>query len=363
LVEPKITTKSVINIQGKNIGSACPVYFIADIASNHDGDIDRAKDLIRLAKRAGADAAKFQHFAADTIVSDRGFKGLGKAKSHQAAWDRSVFEVYKAASIDRSWTDELKRCCNEEDIAFFTSPYSLDLVDHVDPFVPAYKIGSGDITWSAFIEYVAKKGKPLMLATGAANMDEVKNAVSLATAVNKEFVLMQCNTNYTGDPENFKYINLNVLKTYGKMYPGMILGLSDHTRGHATVLGAIALGAKVIEKHFTDDTHRIGPDHNFAVDPAGWREMVDRTRELESALGGCKKTIEDNEYESAVIQRRGVYLKHNVYAGQLLQRNDLIPLRPCPTDTVSVAYIDRLEGRVVNKDLLEGEALKWIHLK
>ncbi len=139
------------------IGDEFPTYFIADIAANHDGDLDRAKKLIRLAAENGANAAKFQHFEAETIVSDFGFKDLGAQQSHQAKWKKSVFDVYKDASLDLSWTPILKDECDKAGIDFFTSPYSYDLVDHVDEYVPAYKIGSGDITWHGIIEYIAKK--------------------------------------------------------------------------------------------------------------------------------------------------------------------------------------------------------------
>ena len=148
-----------------------------------------------------------------------------------------------------------------------TTPYDYAAVDGVDCYVPAYKIGSGDITWTQFIEYVAKKAKPVLLATGAANIEDVIRAVECVIGNNKDIVLMQCNTNYTGSFDNLKYVNLNVLKFYANLYPGMVLGLSDHTPGHTTVLGAIALGARVIEKHFTDDNDRIGPDHAFSMNP------------------------------------------------------------------------------------------------
>ena len=142
-------------IENKRISENSPVYFIADIAANHDGDIVRAKELIHMAKEAGADAAKFQHFRAEKIVSDYGFKSLGNQKSHQSIWKKSVFEVFKDASVSSQWTQELKDTCNKVGITFFTSPYDFELVDHIDPYVPAYKIGSGDITWIEMIEYLS----------------------------------------------------------------------------------------------------------------------------------------------------------------------------------------------------------------
>jgi sialic acid synthase SpsE len=357
------SVNSVINMQGRDVGGSNPTYFIADIAANHDGSLERAMQLIRLAKIAGADAAKFQHFQAETIVSDKGFQQLGAGSSHQASWDRSVFDVYRGASIDLSWTTSLKKCCDQEGIAFFTSPYSFEMVDHVDAHVPAYKVGSGDITWIELIEYIAAKLKPCLLATGASSLDDVVRAVDAVTRLNADIVLMQCNTNYTGSHENFKYIQLNVLQTFKQMYPGMILGLSDHTPGHSTVLGAVALGAKVIEKHFTDDVQRSGPDHKFSMDPNAWREMVERTRELELALGGGIKKVEENEKETVIVQRRGVCSRRRLYAGEIIQRTDLIPLRPILKDSISVTFIKDLVGKTVLRDINIGEALKWSDLK
>jgi len=152
-----MTSNNFINIAGRKIGRGQPTYFVADIAANHDGELQRAIDLIHLSAEAGADAAKFQHFKADTIVSDLGFKALGGQKSHQAKWKKSVFEVYQDASVDLDWTPHLKKSCDKAGIHFFTSPYAPDLVDAIDPYVPAYKIGSGDITWLEIIEYIAKK--------------------------------------------------------------------------------------------------------------------------------------------------------------------------------------------------------------
>ena len=172
----------------------------------------------------------------------------------------------------------------------------------IDPYVPAYKIGSGDITWIEMVEYIASKGKPYILASGASTIEDVLRAVNSGLALNSQICLMQCNTNYTASLENLKFIHLNVLKTYRKIFPNIILGLSDHTPGHATVLGAVALGAKMIEKHFTDDVTREGPDHKFSMDPKTWKEMVDRTRELENAIGNDIKRIEKNEKEISIIE-------------------------------------------------------------
>ena len=350
--------QTILEVQGRKIGENYPSYFIADIAANHDGDLERAKDLIYLAAEAGADAAKFQHFQAASIVSDHGFKSLKIQQSHQAKWKDSVFDVYKAASVNLDWTATLKDTCEKAGIPFFTTPYALDLVDYLDAYVPAYKIGSGDITWLEMIERVASKQKPYFLATGAATADEVDRAVCAALAINPQFALMQCNTNYTASLENFKHIQLNVLKSYRAMYPEMVLGLSDHTPGHATVLGAVALGARMIEKHFTDDVNRVGPDHAFSMDPRTWCEMVDRTRELEHALGNGIKKVEDNESQTVILQRRSIRLAHDMAPGAVIKAKDLEVLRPCPVDGLPPYRISEVVGKILRNKKSAGEHLK-----
>ncbi len=346
-----------LKIQGRTIGWNNPTYFIADIAANHDGELSRAVDLIYLAKEAGADAAKFQHFKADTIVSDVGFRAMGAQESHQATWEKSVFEVYQEASIDLDWTPLLKEACDKAGIAFFTSPYAVELVDHVDPYVPAYKIGSGDITWHEIIAHIAGKGKPYILASGASTMDEVVDAVELALEINPQLGLLQCNTNYTGSLENFRFVQLNVLESYRSMFPSLVLGLSDHTPGHATVLGAVALGARIIEKHFTDDTSRKGPDHGFSMDKRTWREMIDRTRELECALGNGIKRVENNEKKTVVLQRRALRLKHTILPGHAIKLSDLVALRPCPADAIPPSEITSVVGKCLREVKHAGDYL------
>jgi len=352
-----MTTDSSLEIEGIKIGPGHKTYFIADIAANHDGELNKAKDLIYLAAESGADAAKFQHFQAETIVSDKGFRDMGSKQSHQSSWKKSVSEVYADASVSLNWTEELRNTCAKAGIPFFTTPYSLEVIDELNDFVPAYKIGSGDITWRDMVEKVARQDKPYFLACGASTLDEVVDAVSWAGAINKKLGLMQCNTNYTASLENFKYIHLNVINTLRQMYPSMVLGLSDHTPQHATVLGAVALGASMIEKHFTDDTTRVGPDHAFSMDSVSWREMVDRTRELELAMGAGVKRVEDNELETVVVQRRSLRANVNFKVGHKIQENDFIPLRPCPQNAIPPSEMTSIIGSTLRRDFEKGDYL------
>ncbi len=329
----------------RTIGLRHPTYFVADIAANHDGDLERAKALIHLAAKAGANAAKFQNFKAPKIVSDHGFKSLGRQASHQQAWKKSVFEVYADAAIPDDWTKTLREECDRAGIDYSTSPYDFEAVDHAAPHVSFFKIGSGDLTWPGIHLHMAQKGKPVFLATGASGMGEVEAAVETLRASCPDLVLMQCNTNYTGSVENFRHVNLRVLEAFARRWPELVLGFSDHTPGHAAVLGAVALGARVIEKHFTDDTSREGPDHAFSLTPASWKDMVDRTRELEAALGDGIKRVEDNERETVVLQRRVLRATRRLEAGRLLQAEDIEPLRPAPPDGFAPSELQRLLGK------------------
>jgi sialic acid synthase SpsE len=346
-------------IGSRLIGAGTPTYFIADIASNHDGQIERAKRLIHLAKEAGADAAKFQNFTAHKIASDVGFKSLGVQLSHQSKWTKSVFEVYQDVSVPHDWTPALKEECDRVGIDYFASAYDFESVDMLDPFVPAYKIGSGDIDWIEMLLHTAKKGKPVLIATGAAAMADVVRAVETLESVTNELVLMQCNTNYTGSDANLDHIHLRVLRTYRAMFPEIILGLSDHTHGHTTVLGAVALGATVVEKHFTDDNDREGPDHVFAMNPKSWAEMVTRTRELERALGSSRKFVADNEKETLLVQRRCLRAAAAIAAGQTISRDMIDVVRPATVDAIRPPEIEAVVGTKAAVDIAYGEALTW----
>ncbi len=351
-----------IKIGNHVLGESHPTYFIADIAANHDGSLDRARHLIHSAARAGADAAKFQNFQAPKIVSDYGFRTMGGQQSHQSKWKKSVFEVYQGASIPFEWTPILKETCKEAGIDYFSSPYDFEAVDYLDPFVPAHKIGSGEIDWLETLEYIARKGKPVLLATGAASIGDVQIAVHAILAINPQLVLMQCNTNYTGSIENFNHVHLNVLKTYRLMFPDLVLGLSDHTPGHAAVLGAVALGARVVEKHFTDDRTREGPDHGFAMDPQSWKEMVDRTRELERALGSAEKFVAENEQQTVIIQRRCLRAARDIQPGEVLTREMIDILRPATPGAILPPYINEVIGTKAIQLIPAGREIRWTDL-
>lgn len=328
--------------------------FIADIGSNHEGSLSRALDLISLAAESGADIVKFQNFRASSIVSDAAFRALSTNLSHQASWSKSVFEVYKDAETPIHWTEALHQHCQSLGIEYSTSPYDLSDISTLDPFVTRWKIGSGDITWHELLSHVLATRKPVLLATGASSFDEVHQAVTIFDRYSTPIVLMQCNTNYTGSETIYDYTNLRVLSTYKTCYPHVTLGFSDHSPGHVAVLGAVTLGATYIEKHFTDDKTRIGPDHAFALDPEEWKNMVEDTRRLERCLGSSFKKIEPNEQYSYIVQRRSLCASRDLAEGTVLTTSDVTPLRPHPPSSFHPYQIQDILGQKINCEIKKG---------
>ncbi len=353
-----------MKIHDKEVGLEHPTYFIAEIGSNFDGDLERAKDLIKIAADSDADAVKFQHYTANTLVSDKGFEELSKdVETHQSKWKESVSKTYDKASLNKDWTQSLYETAHDIGIGFFTSPYSLELVDYVEPFVDAYKIGSGDITYNEILQKIANKDKPILIAAGASTIEEVTNAMSVLNESKKEICLMQCNTNYEGTIKNANYQNLNVLKQFDQLFPNTILGLSCHMPGWTTVIASVAMGARVIEKHFTDDRSRPGPDHGFAITPDEWKKMVSEIRMLESMLGDGIKKVEDNEKKTVIVQQRCLRAKTSVKKGSKIDTSLITALRPCPSDGFKPMNMDMILNKTLVKDIQEGEHFTEKHFE
>ncbi len=381
-------------IHNRQIGPDQPVYFIADLAANHGGSLAKAKELIHACAESGVDAIKMQNFAAESIVSDYGFRNLHGVQTHQNKWQQSVFESYKAASIPLDWTLELGDLAHKLQLHYMTSPYSLDFVRAVAPYVDALKLGSGDITWLEEISEMCRFNKPVLIATGASTLNEVNAAMAAALTLTSQLVLMQCNTEYTANIhdtreqrlQRFQHINLRVLETYSSRWPGIALGLSDHTHGAMTVLGAVGLfDCCVIEKHFTLDNTLQGQDHAFSMTPTAWSRMVEdvsalkreiytkidwenRVRLVEAvvddpeamklAIGDGVKRLEGNEQNTVIVQRRAVRASRDLKSGHRLEMNDLAVLRPCPIDALPPYRISEVLNHTLKRNVLAGDCIR-----
>ena len=342
------------NVGKRKVGANAPAYFIAEIGANFDGSLEKAKEYARLAKEIGADCAKIQSFKADKIVSRRGFASM-KLRGVHGSWKRPVDEVFREVEFPRKWHRDFFDYCWKIGITPSTATYDYEAVDLVDKLgIEFYKIGSGDITWLEMVEYIARKGKPIMLATGASTLAEVDEAVrAIEKTGNRNVVLMQCITNY---PSKFESANINVLNTYREAF-GAILGYSDHTPDDVVALGAVALGAKVIEKHITIDRSHKGPDHPHSMTFEEFGRMIARTRQLEAALGTGRKEVVAEESETVIVQRRGLTVARDIKKGTLFKKTDIIELRPALG--IYPKYKNMIIGKMAKRDLKSGEPIRW----
>ena len=343
-----------IKLGNRTIGANYPTYFIAEIGGNFDGDIEKAKRLIKAAKEAGADCAKFQTFTAETIVSEGGFSKMTLHGVH-GSWGRTVSEVFKDVEFPMEWHEELAAYCQEVGIDFSTSPYFKEAVDLCEEMkLPFIKIGSGEITWLEMIEYIASKGIPIMLATGDATMAEIDEAVrTIEKTGNKNLVLMQCITNY---PSKIESANVNVLKTYQNAF-GCLTGYSDHSPGHVVALASVVLGGRVIEKHFTLNKKDKGPDHPHSMEPDEFKLMVESIREVEKAMGSTRKEVVEEEGETVFVQRRCLYAKKDLKAGQIISEEAIDVLRPALG--IPPKYKQTIIGKKINKDIPARDPIFW----
>lgn len=312
-----------IKIGNRKVGSSNPCYIIAEIGSNFDGSLKQAKKLIKLAKECGADAAKFQSFKTENLILKKGFE---KKTAFQSIWKESVWNVYKNAELSRSWHKDLFSYSKKIGIHFFTSPWDFEAVDILTKLkVPAIKIGSGDITYHEILRYIGSKNLPIFLATGASTMKEISEAVRVIRSTgNSKIILMQSITAY---PSPIEQANLRVLSTLKEKFK-LNVGYSDHSQGPLICLASVALGACVIEKHFTLDPKLKGPDHPHSMNPQSFSNLVKSIRLLEKALGDGIKRIEKAEKDTRIIQRRGIWTIKPVKKGEKFSKNNLRALRP-----------------------------------
>jgi len=343
-----------IKIGNKWIGEQFPTYFIAEIGANFDGNIEKAKRLVDAAKEAGADCAKFQTFSTSKIVSEGGFSRM-QLKGVHGSWGRTVSEVFKEAEFPIEWHHEIADYCKHVGIDFSTSPYFKEAVDLcVELNVPFIKIGSGDVTWLEMIDYIARKGIPVMLATGDATLSEIDEAVrTIETAGNRDLLLMQCITNY---PSKIDSANVNVLKTYQLAFD-VLTGYSDHSPGHVVALASTVIGGRVVEKHFTLNKKDKGPDHPHSMEPHEFKFMVDSIREVERAMGSTRKEVVAEESETVYVQRRCLYAKNNLSKGHVMTADDIDVLRPAlgiPPKFESV-----IVGKICKEQIAKGQPLFW----
>lgn len=341
-----------IKIGDRLVGEGEPVFIVAEAGSNHDRKLRQAKRLIDAAAEAGADAVKFQTFSADKIVG----KASPKAEyMEKVSKEESTYEIFKRIELPREWHRELAEYAWKKGLIFLSSPFDEEAVDLlIEIGVPALKVASGELTNLPLIKYMARKGKPLIVSTGAATMGEVEEAVSAIKGVgNKKIVLLHCVANYPAAPEDANLLAMNALKQKFNLY----VGYSDHTLGITAPLAAASLGAVIIEKHFTLSRKLPGPDHFYALEPNELKMMVGGIRAVEKMMGKPVKKPVKAEQEIRKLARRSIFAKMNIPAGTTIKRGMLVTIRPAIG--LEPKHIESIVGRMAKVDIKPYEAITW----
>lgn len=341
-----------IQVNGRRIGPAFPVYVVAELSANHGGDFDRAARTIEAAKAAGADAIKVQTYTADTLTirSDREYFRVSGT-----LWSgRTLYDLYEEAHMPWEWQPRLQRVAADLGLDFFSTPFDDTAVDFLETLhVPAYKIASFELIDLPLVRRVATTGKPLILSTGMASLAEIDAAVRAARAAGAtEIALLKCTSAYPAPPSE---MNLRTIPHLAQAFD-VPVGLSDHTLGIAVPVAAVAMGCCLVEKHFTLARSDGGPDSAFSLEPDEWRAMVDAIRVAESALGAVHYDGVGTEAAGRTF-RRSLFVVADVKAGEAFTRTSVRSIRP--GHGLAPHHIDEVIGRRAARDVARGTPLSW----
>lgn len=332
------------------------VLVIAELSANHGHSFDVAVQTVRAAKRAGADAIKLQTYTPDTITIDCDNEYF--RVQHGTAWDgTTLYELYKTAFTPWEWHEPLQRIAKEEGLLFFSTPFDPTAVDFLSALqVPAFKVASFEINDLPLIEYIASQGKPVIISTGVASLPEIEDAVhACRRAGNNQIALLQCTSAY---PAPLSDAHLRKIPHLAATF-NCLVGLSDHTMGTTAPLGAVALGARIIEKHFILDRSAGGPDATFSLEPAEFKMMVDGVRGLELALGEATYTLSDQASRNRAFTR-SLFVVQDIAEGEEFTRENIRSIRP--GHGLPPVEIARFLGRKARQSIPKGTPLSWQHL-
>jgi len=337
------------------------VIIIAEAGVNHNGDMNLAKKLIDAAVDAGVDYVKFQTFKSESLVSKEAKKADYQIENTQNATENQL-QMLKKLELSHAQHEELIAYCNQKNIAFFSTAFDLDSLNYLKQLgLKMVKIPSGEITNLPYLRCAASLFKEVILSTGMSTMDDITDAldVFLQAGISKDNItILHCNTEY---PTPMEDVNLKAMLTIGNHF-GVNVGYSDHTLGIEVPIAAVALGAKVIEKHFTLDRNLPGPDHKASLEPIELKKMVEAIRNIEKAISGDgKKNPSKSEFKNILIARKSIHLRGDLIKGHILTEADIIPLRP--GDGISAMDWETVIGKKLITDKNAFEKLNWTDLQ
>ncbi|WP_291572605.1 pseudaminic acid synthase [Clostridium sp. UBA4548] len=342
-----------ISINGKSISGDTTCYIIAEMSANHNGSFENAVELIKQCAEAGVNAIKLQTYTADTITIDCDNKHF--QISQGTLWDgKTLYDLYKEAYTPWEWQPKLKEIAEEYGLACFSSPFDKSSVDFLEDMnVECYKIASFEITDIPLIEYIASKNKPIIISTGVATLSDIENAVNACKkAGNDKIILLKCTSAY---PAPYEEMNLRMIKSLSETF-GVVSGLSDHSLGIEIPIAAVALGAKVIEKHVTLNRADGGPDAAFSLEPNELKDMVTAIRNTEKALGIVNYNLSEKSKTNREFAR-SLFVVKDIKAGESFTEENVRSIRP--SYGLHPKYLDEIIGKISKEDLQKGTPLSW----
>jgi len=342
-----------IQINQHQISNAAPTYLIAEMSANHNQDFNQAVKIIEAAKEAGADAIKLQTYTPDTLTidCDNEYFQIGTG----TIWEgRNLYELYAEAFTPWEWQPKLKEIAEELGLDFFSTPFDFTAVDFLEEIgVPAYKIASFENVDIPLVKRIAQTGKPIIMSTGMASLAEIDEAVTtIKETGNNQLALLKCTSAYPAPPEE---MNLRTIPHLAEAFE-VPTGLSDHTLGIAVPVAAVALGACIVEKHFTLSRNISGPDSAFSLEPHEFKAMVDAIRVAEKALGKVLYDVTEREKASRVF-RRSLFVVKDTKAGEIFTKENVRSIRP--GYGLHTRYLDEVLGRQAARDIEKGTPLGW----
>lgn len=345
-------------MNGINIFDSNKCFIIAEAGVNHNGDIELAKKLIDVAVEAHADAVKFQTFKAEKTIAAETPRATYQMQNMPEE-NENQLEMVKRLELKFEDFRILKEYCNSKGIMFLSTPFDFESVDILEPLVPLYKIASGEIINIPLLKHIASKGKPIILSTGMATLGEIEEAIEAIDEINPSIskILLHCTTNY---PTPFEEVNLRAMLTLKEAFK-LPVGYSDHTLGIEVPVAAVALGAKVIEKHFTLDRNLPGPDHKASLEPDELKAMVIAIRNVEKALGDGIKRPNRSELEIMKVARKCLVAGRDIEKGEILKEKDIEIKRA--GEGIQPKFKDIIVDMKINKSIKRDEPFSWSHFK
>jgi N-acetylneuraminate synthase len=341
-----------MKIQNRLIGSSHPPLVIAEIGINHGGDIAIAKHMVTLAARAGAECVKHQtHFIEDEMTDEA--KSIFPPNANVSIW-----EVMERCALSAEDEIDLKKHAESLGLIYLSTPFSRKAADFLNDIdVPAFKIGSGEADNLPLIRHIARFGKPVILSTGMQTIESIQQSVKILRDSKVSFALLECTNLYPSPPE---IVSLRGVKDLRKAFPDAVVGFSDHSIGPDMALASVALGASILERHFTDTRYRVGPDISCSMDPAELRYLIDRSKEIHIALHNPKQR---SAPEEAVYRfaRGSIVADRDLVAGTILAESDIWARRP-GSGEIPADQFDGLIGRCINRDLVRNTQIRWSDL-